>query len=172
MIMPNEMSPKKNKELCLIYIHIYVSNNSAPLLFIHLCILVNGVEGHLRHLGEVLETARLLRDLLLDRRDQLGHVRVPSQLGQHPGVSEEKVEEESEGESSNQHLGYRHLLFCEEERVSWSRIHLVPLPSLNDNTLRILSRLDRSVWQRADELGRGVRLFRVVHFCGVGKRDN
>merc|ERR1719208_734990 len=101
-------------------------------------------------------------------------VRVPSQLGQHPGVSEEEIEEESEGESSNQHLGYRHLLFCEEERASWSRIHLVPLPSLNDNTLRILSRLDCSVWQRANELGRGVRLFRVVHLCGfgVGKRYN
>ena len=109
----------------------------APLLFIHLRILVDGVEGHLRHLGEVLETARLLRDLLLDRRDQLGHVRVPSQLGQHlggdhdrevggggggddlyPGVSEEEVEEKGEGESSNQHLGYRHLLFC-EAAISW-----------------------------------------------------
>ena len=108
----------------------------APLLFIHLCILVDGVEGHLRHLGQVLKTARLLRDLLLDRRDQLGHVRVPSQLGQHlggdhdrevggdggddlyPGVSEEEVEEKGEGESSNQHLGYRHLLFC-EAATSW-----------------------------------------------------
>ena len=108
----------------------------APLLFIHHCILVDGVEGHLRHLGQVLETARLLRDLLLDRCDQLGHVRVPSQLGQHlggdhdrevggdggddlyPGVSEEQVEEEGEGESSNQHLGYRHLLFC-EAATSW-----------------------------------------------------